>query len=627
MPHDMILFHSNAVPAHIANNPPPISLNANAQQGIRLTFPVVSIEGRIWSVTHRGVETTITASEGTDHNGRPLPAAPVRALKVIIVGISPTISKAYYAKSFQPGSRNVLPDCFSTNGEVPDITSPMMQSETCALCEKNKFESAISDDGTKGRGKACRDGRKIAVVPDGDVRNAMFGGPMMLRLPVMSMPNLAKYCGQLSIAGYDVSQVVTAMSFNPDVRYPEVVFSAVSFIQAQEDYEIACDWMRSDTVRQMLDEAPTFENTSVSPVEPTREQFRETAPQVDEVADFINRGEPTQVVAPVSEPASQPRRRGRPPARQADPVPQSQPDPEPPAAVATPAFEAWLVDGEGIEIPDEAGRIEAFTDPVAFARAYRVVEDAEPVGTLELLRRANQESVDVAGEASAEAAAILNGAQDAARNAPPANGTLFADLPLPDAFIAGPLSPTMASFTAYNEALAEMLARHATPQWVNHVRDVNLPTVNTFPPARKNAAKAIIDAREKELAAPAHPTQPQNNDDLAQSLIADVQSLDTAAEVRTWQTYAPVVRDLEKLKTERIGLHANVVASANNRWAELRSAEMVTRLNDCASLADLAEMGRDAASLADLKEIAAVNVRLFEKVRAIGDAKRVELTP
>ena len=224
MAQDMILLQPGAMPAHIANNPPPVSLNANAQQGVRLTFPVVSIEGRVWSVTLRGVETVIKASEGTDYNGKPLPEAPVRSLNVIIVGISPTISKVWYAKAFQPGQKAVLPDCFSINGETPDPTSPLRQSELCSTCPKNQFESAVSDDGTQGKGKACRDSRKIAVVPAGDIQNAIFGGPMMLRLPVMSLPNLAKYCGQLNIAGVDVTQVVTAMSFNMTVKYPEVVF-------------------------------------------------------------------------------------------------------------------------------------------------------------------------------------------------------------------------------------------------------------------------------------------------------------------------------------------------------------------------------------------------------------------
>ncbi len=278
MPHDMIVFHPGTqLPAHIAANPPPISLNANAQQGIRIPFPVVSINGKKWTVIYRGVETVITASPGFDANQNPLPAAPVSALKVVIVGISPAKSRVWYAKGYQPGVKGVIPDCFSNDGEIPDSQSTNIQSPRCDICPKSKFESAINRDGTQGKGQACREGRKIAVVPANDVKNNFFGGPMMIRLPVMSIPNLARYAGELNMVDppVDISQVVTSMTFNMSVsvEYPEVQFSAIGYVETLEDTQTVNSWMRSDIVRQMLDEAPTFENTGVSPVQPRREDF------------------------------------------------------------------------------------------------------------------------------------------------------------------------------------------------------------------------------------------------------------------------------------------------------------------------------------------------------------------
>lgn len=622
MAQNMILFQPNSVPAHIAANAPVVGLNANAQQGVRLAFPVVSIEGRIWSVMHRGIETVIKASEGTDHQGKPLPEAPVRSLNVVVVGISPVISKAFYLKAFQPGVKVVSPDCFSTNGESPDPASPHRQSELCATCPKNQFESAISDDGTKGRGKACRDGRKIAIVPAGDIQNAIFGGPMMLRLPVMSIPNLAKYCGQLTIAGYDITQVVTSMSFNMDVRYPEVVFQAVGFIQSEADYFDACDWAKSDVVRQMLDEAPTFENTGVSPIEPTREQF--DAPvtpksKIDHFRDLLtNTPDPDNWMATLTdcvhrcdsmsevmeirqiESVAEAGKKAPLKFRRAmtalwdeasarfAPAPVAQevaddagtPPAQPKDAVAPPAaFAEWLIDGEGDTIPlDEDGTVEQFTDPVAFARAFMDARANMFPGDVGLFEKANHDALRRAMIASTDVAAIL--APKPAQPPPaasqaPAEPTLPLDMPEDAAIVARPVKPTKAEFDRFHREFEAVLANAVTPDQIHHARDVNEATYNAFPPRNRTAALALIEAREKAISPPPpRNAMPSTLAGLADSMLADIASFETSADVRQWHAFDKVKAELARLRAEDVALYEKVQGAANSRLTLLVKAEV-----------------------------------------------------
>lgn len=287
----MILFQPGGVPAHILNNPNAVSLNAAAQQGIRLSFPILSIEGKVWSVVFRGKRTVVQASDGTDKNGKPLPVMPVRSLEVVVVGVSPHIHKAFYLTAYQNDGKFRLPDCFSANGERPDPTAANIQSELCSTCLKNQWESATNPDGTPAKGKACSDVKKIVVVPAADIDNATYGGPMMLRVPATSLQNLAKYGGQLDLAGYDMTQVVTSLSFDPAITHQVIMFTAIDFVRDAANYEGVCDWARSDIVRRMLDEMPEVEAGGIlpPPPRPTREQFQpKEVAWIDEVREELD---------------------------------------------------------------------------------------------------------------------------------------------------------------------------------------------------------------------------------------------------------------------------------------------------------------------------------------------------
>jgi hypothetical protein len=182
---------------------------------------------------------------------------PVQFVNVIIVGVSEAISKKYYLGGYVDGESKA-PDCFSVSGISPDPASAHKQSVYCATCPQNIWGSTTTEAGKKA--KACRDGRRIAVVPAGDPANETFGGAMLLDIPPTSLNNLERYASQLS-GKADLNQVVTRLSFNPSVTHQELLFEAVDWVADPAEYAIVEEIMKSDTITRML-EASVEEVTS-----------------------------------------------------------------------------------------------------------------------------------------------------------------------------------------------------------------------------------------------------------------------------------------------------------------------------------------------------------------------------
>lgn len=240
------------VPQHISRGQG-LRLNNAARQNLLSGFAVISYRGSRWRVKYKGDLTMIEESPGTDRQGRPLPVTPVQELKVVVVGMSPNMTKTYYSDQYEEGNTEA-PTCSSMDGVVPDAGVAQRQSPTCAACPQNRFGSAMTKAGKKA--KACRDSRRLAVVPAGDIENETFGGPMLLGIPVMSLQNLDRYCRELDRVGADISQVVTGLSFDTSASYPVIQFRAVSWIEDQADFDRAVEWGTGDEVPRLLNYSP-----------------------------------------------------------------------------------------------------------------------------------------------------------------------------------------------------------------------------------------------------------------------------------------------------------------------------------------------------------------------------------
>lgn len=229
---------NGATPDHFTGRRSSGSLAA-ARSGVQSSFAVIKTLGKIWKIRYRGEETLIR-----DERGQPR-----QELDVVVIAASAAISKNYYAKGYAQGD-DASPDCFSVDGQAPDPSSPHKQANVCATCPQNQWGSQMTPNGKKA--KACKDQRMVAVVPLGDIPNEAMGGPMLLRLAPTSLVSFSRYADYLERKGVgDMSWVGTKLTFDHDVSYPKIEFSAISYVTEEQDQQIA-EVMKSTAIERIL---------------------------------------------------------------------------------------------------------------------------------------------------------------------------------------------------------------------------------------------------------------------------------------------------------------------------------------------------------------------------------------
>jgi hypothetical protein len=127
-------------------------------------------------------------------------SVPNSELDVIV--IASTFENQYYdpTKPFDPDNLQ-YPICFSMSltGEdmVPDPKSVDIQNADCTTCPQAQWKS----DPIRKKGKACKEKRKLALLPAGqatDVNAIKKAELAILTLPVTSVKNWGNYVNQLS---------------------------------------------------------------------------------------------------------------------------------------------------------------------------------------------------------------------------------------------------------------------------------------------------------------------------------------------------------------------------------------------------------------------------------------------
>jgi hypothetical protein len=278
------------------------------QAGLSAGFAVIGYRGKTWRIKFRGEDKPILDGAGRAMND----------LNVVIVGVSDKISKQWYAKRYNEGD-NEAPDCFSINGEHPDPASPHKQCDSCAACPQNIWGSRITEQNKKA--KACQDSKRLAIVPWGDHHNTEYGGPMLLRLPPMSLANLSRYASELKRYGGQPFMAATRLSFDLDKAHPLIKFEAIGWLTDEEAIEI----------NEVLDD-PQIDRILHSELETTADPEGE-----EQVASALAGSAPAstfippvqQAPEPAPAPAPQPVAPPPPP-----PAPEPAPPPPPPPAPA-----------------------------------------------------------------------------------------------------------------------------------------------------------------------------------------------------------------------------------------------------------------------------------------------------
>ena len=215
-------FTGGKVPAVFQGN---TDVNDDLSAGVRGGYSVVSIRQAKWHIKADGEETTLMSADGN----------PLGSLKLVLLKGSPNVSKNFYADGFVEGSSEP-PTCSSIDGITPDPGGADVQAPSCAVCPQNVIGSRVTEAGKKL--KACADSRRIAVIPENDFKNEVFGGPMLLRVPAGSLTNLSMYGKKMKKVGFPYNTLVTRCSFDTTTAYPKLEFNAVRPLTDPEAEEI-----------------------------------------------------------------------------------------------------------------------------------------------------------------------------------------------------------------------------------------------------------------------------------------------------------------------------------------------------------------------------------------------------
>lgn len=279
--------------------------------GIKPSFATLTFKGKTWGIRHRGVTHQLLARD--PNTGAILGSIPT--VDVVILKSAMAISKSYYIEKYKEGDFN-QPDCWSTNGIAPDMAAPKRQANTCRGCKWDAFGSRTMDDGRKG--KACSDNKRLAVVPAADLKNELYGGPMLLKLPPSGFGGLSELEAQLHHAGYHYFAVVMRLSFDYTVAFPKIVFTPIAVLDDHAMTEVL-ELQKVEQVDRILSEE--LYEVSGDPEQPTPGQGQAQEPAQAPAAEPPHQQPAAPVVQPMQPTAFSP----QPPPPQPQPQPQQQP--------------------------------------------------------------------------------------------------------------------------------------------------------------------------------------------------------------------------------------------------------------------------------------------------------------
>ena len=313
---DIAIFGGNKVPAFVKK----AELSAIAKAlagGAGQSGKRVSIKGGVFRLVHDGKEVAQIED---------------RHLDVVIVNAAPKVSRIFFAKKWD-GDTTTPPDCWSSDGNVPDkgVTAP--QGQNCADCEQN-----IKGSG-QGDMKACRYQQRMAVVLASDVE----GDVLQLSLPATSIFGkevngkypLQAYARFLAAQSISPEMVVTEMRFDTTVESPKLVFKPKRWLTDEEYVTVQEKGQSPEAVKAIefsvgapaAPSAPAMEGKRPTKAQPVSEMFEEeeaaaaeapapkpraaakkAAPKVEEAAD--DEGEEPVVRKPAAKTSSVPAKTG-----------------------------------------------------------------------------------------------------------------------------------------------------------------------------------------------------------------------------------------------------------------------------------------------------------------------------
>ena len=218
---------------------------------VRESMPALTFRGGKWRMKLEGEETLLSRVVDGDKVAVP-------TVQVIVLGVNTNRSRIFYSGSFVEGE-NASPDCWSSNGVVPDFDVTEPCAKTCAACPNSVKGSKITENGKEVT--ACATLRRLAVVPAANVKL----GALLMKIPQTSMWDKNnkeaeaegyyawdQYMAFLKARGVTHSaQVVTKIKFDQNTAYPKLLFTATKFIDDDQLADVKA-LVSSQTVKDMV---------------------------------------------------------------------------------------------------------------------------------------------------------------------------------------------------------------------------------------------------------------------------------------------------------------------------------------------------------------------------------------
>jgi hypothetical protein len=186
--------------------------DTDAMAAASISIPRISLKGRKFRLIEGGEEIRKPAEEFFG----------------VILAVEPgagLMAKTFYKEAYQSGDSKP-PDCSSANGVTPDPWISEPQNDRCATCPNNRFGSAKTRSG--GKGKACKDSKRLWVAEPDKIGGTVYA----LGIPVTSLKPMSEYGAMLKANGVPSASVITRFTMK-DSEFPELIFEFVGVLEEE----------------------------------------------------------------------------------------------------------------------------------------------------------------------------------------------------------------------------------------------------------------------------------------------------------------------------------------------------------------------------------------------------------
>lgn len=193
---------------------------------------------------------------------------PVPGNKMTVIVVATSYENTWYSKRFDP-NKLTSPACFAQSltddGMVPHENSVLKQSDDCASCPLHQWGS----DPGGGRGKACKEIRKLAIIPAyDDVDELTTAEIATIKVPVMSVKEWSAYANErATVDKLPYWAFLTEVAPVPDPRSQfRITFKKAGVLPDEA------------SVRAVMARIAQAQNLLMTPYEPMQEDEEEEAP-------------------------------------------------------------------------------------------------------------------------------------------------------------------------------------------------------------------------------------------------------------------------------------------------------------------------------------------------------------